>query len=564
MKEKRINSLFTLISIISLVFVARLALLQLVKGSEYKQLAKGNYIKADQIEATRGKIYDRKGIVLADNIPSYTIIVDSGSVSMEEYAALSSLLGKTNPGSTGYTIRKVPFDVICKLDEKREDFPHVRVKAQPLRRYLYKEIFSHPIGYIGEISKEEYKSYSGYRLGASIGKLGIEKEYEGFLKGKDGAILIEVDAKGREIGHLSSVPPEAGNDVWLTLDARLQAFVYNILPDRAACVAMDPTTGEVLVWVSKPGFEPNLFSSGNVSEVWKEISEDPRSPLWDRVKNACYPPASIFKLIACACGIEKGIINPNTHQPIPCKGSIVIGRREYKCWEAHGSLNLMDAIIQSCDVYFYQLGMELGIDPICSKAKKIGFGKKVRIDLPGESDGFIPSVEWYDKKYGKGKWGKGIAANLAVGQGEIMVTPLQILYFISGIATKGVLCTPRLVKKVVNFNGDEIFSSTPRYHNLPLNSETIEILREGMLGVVEGAKGTGILSRVPGIEVAGKTGTAQNPHGEDHAWFVAFAPYDNPRICIVVFVENGGKGGSTAAPISGKVIETYLYGKLGI
>ncbi|MCK4353236.1 penicillin-binding protein 2 [candidate division WOR-3 bacterium] len=574
MKEKRITFLFILISTMFLILVVRLASLQLVSAQKYRKLAKENYVRPDPVDAPRGIIYDRNKKVLVDNIPSYTIIIDSNSVTQKEKVEFSSLLSclprsdkrsgtetanrKLNPNFTQYTIRKVPFEIVCKLEEKKERFPNICIKIQPLRRYHQDKIFSHPIGYIGEISKKELKIYPEYRLGIFIGKSGIEKEYEKFLKGKDGTRYVEVDARGYELEPLSYVSPEPGCDVWLTIDAELQALVYDILPSRGACIAIDPKTGEILTWVSKPGFDPNSFVAGISSEDWEKISKDSLFPLWDRVKNATYPPASVFKLVTCACGIEKGILNPATKEPIPCKGSITIGRRKYKCWETHGSLNLIDAIIQSCDVYFYQVGMELGVDPICELAKKLGFGKKVGIDIPGESKGFIPTEEWYDKKYGKGRWGKGISANLAIGQGEILVTPLQILYFVSGIANNGVLYTPALVKKITNPNGEEVFSFTPNSHNLSLSPNTIEILREGMLGVVQDDKGTGRLANVPEISVAGKTGTAQNPEGEDHAWFVAFAPYENPQICVVVFVENGGMGGSVAAPIAGKIIQAYL------
>ncbi len=521
---------------------------------KYKRLAKENYAKPQVVEAPRGRIYSRDGTILADNVPSHSIVIDSIHISEEEYKELYSLLN-----THCYTINNVHFSVICMIEEHKEKFPSVSIRACPRRRYPNSEVFSHLLGYTSEISKQELKLYPGYRLGTTIGKSAIEKNYEEFLRGKDGTRYIEVDARGRELDLLSYTSPEPGCDVLLNIDADLQIFAYEILPDRGACVAMNPKNGEVLLWVSKPGFNPNLFSGGIPSEVWGQWKEDSLSPLWDRVLKGCFPPASIFKLVTAATGLEKGIVTPYTKQPVSCKGSITIGRRNFRCWETHGHLNLVDAIIHSCDVYFYQLGIEIGVEALMSQANKIGLGRKTGVDIPGELAGLIPSKKWYDKRYGRGRWSEGISANLSVGQGEILTSPLQILYFVSGIANSRALYTPRIVARVLNPSGEEIFSSTPHSRNIPWSAETIEVLRQGMLGVVEELDGTGRLARVPEIKVAGKTGTAQNPHGEHHAWFVAFAPYDEPEICVVVFVENGGMGGSVAAPIAGKILRKFFH-----
>jgi penicillin-binding protein 2 len=322
---------------------------------------------------------------------------------------------------------------------------------------------------------------------------------------------------------------------------------------------MNPSTGEILLWVSKPGFDPNLFVSGIPSDIWNGLIGDADSPLLDRVVKASFPPASIFKLVTCATGIEKGIVSSGSYQSVGCTGGITIGNRRFGCWETHGSLDLLEAIYQSCDVYFYQLGMQLGVDEISIQAKKAGFGAKTGIDLPGELKGFIPSEKWYDRRYGKGKWGKGVSVNIAVGQGEILVTPLQILYFVSGIANNGVLCTPTIISKVKSPSGDMVFSNSPSFTNIPWGARTIEILKKGMWGVVNAPTGTGRFAGIPGIEVAGKTGTAQNPTGDTHAWFAAFAPYEGAQICIVVFVEHGGMGGSVAAPIVGQILGKFFH-----
>ena len=568
MRERRISALFCLTSAIFSILLIRITALQLMNVQKYKRLARENYVKPQVVESPRGIIYSRDRKVLAENIPSYTIIIDSNRITEEEHKEFSSFLKlHSHPDSVPlqtdclchYVINKVPFSIICEVEEHKEDFPNVSIIARPTRTYPNYEIFSHLLGYTSEISKKELKAYSGYRLGTTIGKSGIEKGYEEFLRGKDGTKYIEVDVRGRELELISYVSPEPGCDIWLNIDAELQIFAYEILPDRGACVAMNPQSGEILLWVSKPGFDPNLFSGGIPSEIWREWREDSLSPLWDRVMKGCFPPASVFKLVTAAAGLEKGIVGPHTKQPVQCNGSMMIGRREFKCWETHGSLNLIDAIVYSCDVYFYQLGILLGVETMMNQAKKVGLGERIGVDIPGEPTGLIPSEKWYDKRYGKGRWSKGISANLSVGQGEILTSPLQILYFVSGIANRKVLNTPRIVARAVNPDGEEVFSNTPHSRALPWSDETIEVLRQGMLGVVERLDGTGGLARVPGIRVAGKTGTAQNPGGEHHAWFVAFAPYYKPEICVVVFVENGGMGGSVAAPIAGQILRKFFH-----
>ncbi|MBI4721622.1 MAG: penicillin-binding protein 2 [Candidatus Stahlbacteria bacterium] len=604
MKDRRITALFSIISAIFGILLIRLACLQLINAQTYRRLAKQNYVKPIVIEAPRGIIYSKDKKVLADNVPTYTIVIDSNKATKEEYEQIDLLFSDSNcqisivksqmsnalppPMESGSrirgkrhedtkshenkssnikvtnntltnTIRKVPFSIVCRIEEEKSAFPNVYVRSHPLRNYTYSEVFSHLIGYAAEISKTELKNYPDYRLGTTIGKAGVEKEYEKFLKGKDGTRYVEVDVRGREQGLLSSVSPEPGCDVWLNIDADLQLFAYEILPNKSACVAMDPASGKILLWVSKPGFDPNSFPLGISSEVWNSLMADSLAPLWDRVEKGTFPPASIFKLVTCAAALEQGIVTRETYQSVGCTGGMLIGTRKFGCWETHGSVDLIDAIILSCDVYFYQLGLQLGVEAITTQAKKVGFGNKTGVDLPAELSGFLPSEKWYEKRYGKAGWGKGVAANISVGQGEILVTPLQILYFIAGIANNGVLCTPKVVEKVVGSNGDEVLSNTSNLVTMPWSHKTIAVLREGMLGVVNAGNGTGRAAIVPGIEVAGKTGTAQNPTGKTHAWFAAFAPYEKPQIAIVVFAEHGGMGGSVCAPIVGKVLKKFFH-----
>lgn len=560
MHKDRLHIIFLVLPILFLTLILRLGFLQLWSGKEYKRLAAKNYLKPDIISAPRGIIYSRDGVIIADNIPTYTLIIDSiANLPVQAHDFLLSNFPSFDIFTKKDTIKDVPFNVICKLEELREQFPNIKIKAQPTRLYIYGESFAHLIGYTGGISKKELKSLKGYRTGAIIGKSGLEKQYEEFLKGKDGARYIEVDAYGHELGLLSYVPPEPGSDIWLNIDLELQLLADSIFYANGyagCCIAVKPLTGEVLTWMSSPAFDPNVFSTSLTSAMWKQLITDPSKPLFDRVISQ-QPPASIFKLVTCAAAMERGKLNYNTVQMFPCNGSIMIGNRSFNCWEVHGSTNLIEAITLSCDVYFYQIGMDIGIDAICEKAKDVGFGKITDVDIPRENKGFVPDQRWYEKRYGK-SFGKGIAANLAIGQGEILVTPMQMACFISGIAANGISYTPHILSKVIDYRGEEIFINTPSSKPFPMSKEALKAARDGMLGVVQAPNGTGRAAIVPGIQVAGKTGTAQNPHGNTHAWFAAFAPFDQPEICVVVFVEQGGKGGGIAAPIAQKIIQKYL------
>ncbi|MDD5528864.1 MAG: penicillin-binding protein 2 [bacterium] len=571
MQEDRTKIVVFVWLIAFLLLLLRLAFLQLWSGKEYKRQASNNYLKEDIISAPRGVIYTKDGKIIADNIATYTIIIDSLSklsASTRTYLTdiISPLYSKGYvPSSKKDTIKNAPFNIICKLEEQREQFPNLKVKAQPSRRYLYGGTFAHLIGYTGELSKKELQNIKDktrdktYKLGSNIGKSGLEKQYEEFLKGKNGARYIEVDARGRELGLLSYDPPEPGYDTWLNIDFDLQILADSIFTASnfsGCCVAMDPYTGEILAWVSRPAFDPNLFSTNLTYNVWRQCMEDPLAPLYDRVMGT-NPPGSIFKVVTTAAAVDLGKLHADTYQLLSCPGAMLIGNRTFNCWDVHGATNLIEAITVSCDVFFYQVGMNLGIEPLCSKAKDVGFGKITGVDIPRESKGFVPSEQWYKQKYG-GIWGKGLVANLSIGQGEILATPLQILTLISGIATKGLMYTPRILSKIVNSSGQLIYSTSAHYKTLPFSQEAINVTREGMLGAVNAPNGTARTAIIPEIQVAGKTGTAQNPHGTPHAWFTAFAPYENPEICVVVLIENGGHGGSIAAPIAKRIIQKYL------
>ena len=530
---------------IVLVIFARLFQLQIIQHRDYLKFARRNYARPQVIKSPRGRILDRNGKVIASDVLSFDIYLP-----LDSDHSLFNFLQCDTIGNYIVVHRK-PFELVAKLAEHSEDYRGVQIIVSPLRRYWLGEIFSHPLGYIAKIHKSELRG--DYKLGDLIGKSGIEKNYESFLRGKDGYKYIVTDAYGRELGALEEyISPQPGKDIILTIDSDLQRYAYEILP-KGAIVACDPKTGEILIYVSKPGYDPNSFVLG--SKFVKSILTDTLHPLWDRVRNAQYPPGSVFKLAIAAIALEKKLITPE--RKFTCTGKFSIGKYKYRCWSVHHTVDLYNAIVQSCDIYFYKLGIILGVNNI-HETVKLGFGSPTGIDLPNESKGFVPSKAFYNSKYGRRRWGKGIPAILAIGQGEILVTPLQLLRFIAALANYGVTYTPHLVRYIQDKEGRPIGAPRVKEFKLPLSEETISFIRRAMRGVVNDENGTGRLAKLPDIIVCGKTGTAENPHGKDHAWFVCFAPYDDPKIALVVFVENGGMGGGVAAPIARKILKRFF------
>jgi penicillin-binding protein 2 len=324
-------------------------------------------------------------------------------------------------------------------------------------------------------------------------------------------------------------------------------------------VALDPANGEILAFVSKPVYNTAGLSVGISYEEWNRIVNDPDHPLLNRVIQSQYPPGSTAKLLVAGAALEENLVSPRSHMSAPCGGGYQFGNRFFRCWkpEGHGSLNLIGAIEQSCDVYFYQLGQKLGVNKWAEYAKKCGFGKRTGIDLPDEARGLAPTTDWYDRRLGKGKWSLGVMLNLAIGQGEFLNTPLQLANFYAALGNGGVLWKPHLLKKVQDQTGVQEYRPEI-VERLPFSQETLEILKKSMVAVVQGERGTAHRSQVEGITVAGKTGTAENPHGKEHAWFACFAPADNPKIALAVLVENAGHGGDIAAPIARQMLEAYL------
>jgi penicillin-binding protein 2 len=567
--------------ILFVLIVSRLGWLQLARGTIYRELSEENYVQGFEVGAPRGLILDRNGITLADNRASLSIMLSRvRDRDDEEVAArLSELLDlptsfvasrleetRTRYYGSVVLLEDAEFDEVARVEEHRSELPGVKVAMTATRRYAQGDIATHALGYVSEISEAELAEVEplGYSAGDIVGKTGVEKRYELMLNGRDGAEYWVVDAAGREIYPFSgglSREAQPGHNLILTLDLPAQRRAEELLQEFEAgsVVGIEPSTGDVLVMASHPSPDPNAIVGGLRREHWNDLLRSPRHPLLNRAVQATYPPGSPFKLITAGAGLEEGVISHSTE--VVCKGAYKYGIRTFRCWrpEGHGVVDVLKGIVESCDVFMYQVGARLGVATLMEWTERCGFGRKTGIDLGGEVSGNVPTPEWYDRHYGKRRWSRGVVINLSIGQGELLVTPLQAATFVAGIVNDGRVPTPHLLKRIQTYSGRTIGTArTGTLLRLPFPDDTLSFLRKAMVDVVEAPNGTGKQSRVPGIEVGGKTGTAQNPHGEDHAWFVAFAPADDPEIVLAVLVENAGGGGAIAAPIAREVIMSYL------
>ncbi|RKY74750.1 MAG: penicillin-binding protein 2 [Candidatus Latescibacterota bacterium] len=539
--------------------------LQIVHGDYYRRLSEENRVRVEPIEALRGPILDRNGDVLVENRPSYTVAVLPSPWLDSTLALLSELTGisaeeikrrasaqRRWPRQPVKVKRDLPFPMLASIEERRYELPGVIYQIEPRRSYPFGDLAAHVLGYVGEPTRREFARLAreGYLYGELVGRSGVELYYERLLHGRPGARYVEVDAFGREVRELSRRDPAPGAKLYLTLDLRLQEVAEEAFGDgrTGALVALDPRNGEILAMVSRPSFSPELLSGVLSEDLWERIRSDTTYPLLNRAVQSSYPPGSSLKPLTAIVGLVSGIDDEDF---VPCCGSLRFGDRVFRCWGKHGRLDVIGAIAQSCDVYFYQMAEHMDVDIWAEYAEALGLGRPTGVDLPGEEEGLIPSREYYGKE-----WAQGIMLNLAIGQGEILVTPIQMARYVGAIAT-GRLVRPHVLLRVEEPDGRS-FSVEPEVEEVPIPPDVLSVVRKGMLEAVEGEEGTGRAARVPGVKVAGKTGTAQNPHGEHHAWFVAFAPYEDPTIALAVVVERAGCGGAVAAPIAGKVLSAYF------
>jgi penicillin-binding protein 2 len=573
-----------LILIITIAVLSiRLWDLQIMKGSEMRKLSEQNRIRIKKVVAPRGVIYDKTGKVMADTRPSFNMYVTPEDIkdfnqtvdglarliNIDREEIVDKLKAASGfPPSFPVKIKSdISMDEVAKVEANRVYLPGVSIQIEPKRNYPYGKMAAHVLGYVSEINSEELKSkgYKDYSPGDFIGKYGLEKNYENYLRGVDGEKRVEVDAIGREVRTLDVKESVPGNNLFLNIDMEIQALAEKALESKkGGCIALETKTGAVIALVSRPSFDPNKFSSGITKEDWKAVTTDKAHPLQNRVTQGRYPPGSVFKIVLALKALDVGILNERTN--FLCRGSFPFGNRVFKCWKkgGHGNVAIHRGIVESCDVFFYNVGVRLGIDRIHAMADSIGLGKLTGIDLPGEKQGLVPSSEWKKKTFGE-PWYEGETVSVSIGQGAVWLTPIELAQLASFVANEGVTFTPQIVNKIVSPEGKAIKVFDPVMNtNVKLKKEVINTVKEGMKGVVNEPSGTAYGSRIQNINMSGKTGTAQvaslekGKHLGDHAWFIAFAPAEAPSISICVLVEHGGHGSSVSAPIA-KIITENIY-----
>ncbi len=553
--------------ILFLLLSVRLWYLQAIRGAEYVTLSQKNSIRLVRLRAPRGEVTDRHGEVLLTNRPGFNVVVFRSSKAGADINrdVLFSTLG-VNKELSDFPMRRfipvkkdVPWEKVVWVVERKSDLPEMSIEVQPKRYYPGGRTTSHTLGYIGEIGQSEMQELArqGYKAGDMIGKSGVEKRFENWLRGKDGGKQILVNARGFQMKVLGCKEPLPGNNIRLTIDYRIQKLIEGeIGKRRGGIVVIDPRNGEILGLVSRPDFDPNIFTRPISNKTWSELSGGRHSVFTNRVIQGEYPPASTFKLVVAVAALEEGLIGPN--DLFVCKGSYQVGNRAFRCWKGrgHGAVNITEGIVQSCDIFFYQLGQRVGVERIAYYARKLGLGSPTGIDIPGEKAGLIPTPRWKRDRFRTG-WYPGDTVNMSIGQGYVLTTPIQMANAFCAIANGGTLYKPHLLDAILTPEGGLIEKTAPQIiRKLDLKPQTKKILREAFTSVV--SRGTGRRSKVEGIDVAGKTGTSENPHGADHAWFIGFAPADSPRVCVTVLLENAGQGGSVAAPICGKIIKEIM------
>ncbi|MEJ2110130.1 MAG: penicillin-binding protein 2 [Acidobacteriota bacterium] len=580
--QQRLNVLRYPVLLIFLVLIARLWQLQILHGPEYTVKAENNRVRTIDLAAPRGIISDREGRTLAENRSSFTVYLYRESIK-DENATIEFLADElgldpeevktklTRSKKTGL-FRPIPVkeaagvEDISVIEAQRREYPEIQVLPEPRRLYRYGNLASHLIGYVGEITEAELgqQQFPSAEAGSLVGQSGIERFYNECLVGRQGERLALVDSRGREVGLLEDEKsPVIGGEVRLTLDLDVQLAAEKALEGKVgAVVAMNPLNGQILAMASAPSFDPNAFSTRLSYDDWQALLEDPDHPMQNRCIQNAYAPGSIFKLIMAEAGLAEKVLDNNTS--VVCTGSKVYFGRSFGCGskEGHGRVRLEEAIARSCNIFFYDLGLKLGISKISEYAGLLGLGDQTGIDLPGERSGIVPSQEWKERTQGE-PWYPGETIPVSIGQGAISTTPLQILRAVSVIANGGDLVTPHLL---LHADRKSVETDWPLQH-IPVLEDDIRKIREGMWhGVNDG--GTGHNAAIPGRDICGKTGTAQVMSREtekrfpgaakDHAWFAGFSSKENPEIAVVVFVEHGGQGGVVAAPLAREIFKAYF------
>ena len=565
-----------------LLLFGRLFYLQVLNYQQLGSISTTNSIRRIWVQPPRGLMFDRNGVVIVDNQPLYTVKIIPAEFKEDRTGFLAWLMNKPkeelteiirkgsafNRFSATIVSRNLDAVAIARVSENLWQLPGVLIDTDNKRLYPDSLFGSHLFGYLRSIPREKLEELAdqGYTQDDKIGYSGLEKFYEEELKGQKGTRFEMVTPLGKYAGRYDSgksdIPSIKGDDLYLSIDAGLQRLAEQLLRKTGhsgAVVAIDPSTGGILALVSAPDYDLDIFNGSTDRKGWNEILTSPQKPLFNRTVQAVYPPGSIYKMILAMAALEEKKMDPA--KKILDNGVFVFGHRRFLSNEGkgHGLVDMREAITVSSNVYFYNLIFNVGFEDWTKYGAMFGFGEKTGIDLPGERPGLLPSTEYYNKRYGENRWTKGYLVSLAIGQGELGTTPVQLATYAAAIANRGTLFQPHIVNGYRDATTGEYTSYEYDKQQLPISQSTFSLIHDGMIGVVE--RGTGTLAKVPGVTIAGKTGTAQNPHGKDHAWFIAFSPVEHPKIAMAILVENAGFGGAISAPIARELIRYYVKGE---
>ncbi len=576
--EKKLGLLFGFVTFAFAGIFLKLFYLQILNYPLYRGLSDTNSLRLIPQRAPRGLITDRNNEVLATNVPTYSLFLVPADIKTysstllrlsqileEPLSSLEDLVESRRQRRRFEPIRlqsHLDEELVAKIEENRVHLPGVYVQMEPERYYPHGDLASHVLGYIGEISEDDLTRLrdNGYAEGDLVGKKGVERTYDQILRGRNGGVEVEVDASGTQRRTLAYRDPVQGQTLKLTLDWKLQKLAEDLMGDQVGSIIVtNPQTGEILALVSRPNFDPNSFVSGISYKEWNELLKDKNHPLENRAIQGQYPPGSIFKLVTALAALEGNVVDLN--KVFLCRGIYWYTVWPYRCWKisGHGWVNMERAIIESCDIYFYQLGLLVKIDKIYHMARELGLGSKTKIDLDSEVPGLVPNSRWKESTQHM-PWFPGDTIHMSFGQGYLLTTPLQMLDVTSTLAMDGKLYRPHLMYRVVDrTTGRTLFEKQPELsQEADITQPHLDFIKATMEKVVSTANGTGKKARINGIRVAGKTGTSENPHGDTHAWFTSFAPAEDPKVAVIVLVENGGEGGVVSAPIAKRLMELEL------
>lgn len=586
---KRLELFRIILLLCAFVIIIRMWNLQITEGESFKKEADNNRIRTILEPSIRGNIFDRNGLIIAFNRPSFTaqLVLEDipKNLNREQLIQKVCTILDISPETVSVKVKSIPKQLyfqpivlkknlergtLAYLEEHKEELPGVEIKLEHRRFYPFGTVASHLIGYIGEASQSNIDKFSYLKYGALVGKSGVEKYFDRTIRGEYGWRKVVKDSLGREKGELNSLSkkPERGKDISLTVDLPLQIYAEGLLGDRrGSIVAMNPKNGDILIMASHPSFDPNLFTAGLSTKEWRGLFNDTNHPMQNRAIQSQYPSGSVFKIVTAIAALNEGLINED--YSVICNGSMYFGNRNFLCWkkEGHGSVDIYRGIMNSCNVFFYNLGKRLDVNTLARYSRYFGLGEKTGVELPFEERGLVPDSEW-KLKFLKKPWIKSETLFMAIGQGYLLVTPLQLARMVAGVANDGGMINP----DVIYSHGKQSNNLEPLKKEIHVKKEVFDIVKKGLINVVNG--GTGWRAKVNGITIAGKTGTAQvtsiqtaknlKAKGEfsadlkDHAWFVAFAPAEDPQIVLSILVENGGFGGEVCAPIAKELINFYF------